>query len=173
MGTCAFGEHCYKQHVLPDVAVVHIQPGYAIQPREEASVPICEYFHRGKCTYGDSCNKSHDALPLYKKDLKKELLRSAATVAAGKKSAVVVGRRPQAASSKVQTELVRIVKNRTVRPATSMSPVQMGKSTGSSTKPRLATDEVRFRMKRNTWTPKQQTLKTKIKKKGFYWDICL
>jgi hypothetical protein len=93
LGTCAFGDECYKQHVLLDPtdswegawgedASAAIEPEQTQQP-----VPICEYFHRGKCTFGDNCVKSHDPLPLYKKDLKDVVLRTAAEVAAERKAA--------------------------------------------------------------------------------------
>jgi uncharacterized Fe-S cluster protein YjdI len=88
--------------------------------RPHKPVPICEYFHRGKCTFGDNCVKSHDPLPLYKKDLKDIVLRSTAEVAAKKKAAgqVVPTAAPAASnkSVKVKTEKVIIKYNRNVMP---------------------------------------------------------
>ena len=37
-------------------------------------VAICKFFNRGACAYGDKCNKAHEKLPLYKKDLTTEMI---------------------------------------------------------------------------------------------------
>jgi hypothetical protein len=84
-------------------------------------VPICEYFHRGKCTFGDNCVKSHDPLPLYKKDLKDVVLKTAAEAAAEKRAATqgasVGAAVATAGRTKVKTTLVKIVKNTNGRTA--------------------------------------------------------
>ena len=91
---------------------------------EKVSVPICEYFHRGKCTFGDNCVKSHDPLPLYKSDLKNVVLRTAAEVAAEKRAAGTLTEQvlSSAGGTKVKTELVKIVKNRTSVPTAAAPP---------------------------------------------------
>ena len=115
MGSCDFGDSCYKLHVMPDPSSsrpTHSTTDDDILLSEAEPVQICEYFHRGKCTYGDRCVKSHDPLPLYKKDLKDMVLRTAAEVAAEKKAAGAAAAAAAPDTSKVKTELVKIVKNR-------------------------------------------------------------
>ncbi len=79
--------------------------------RPHKPVPICEYFHRGKCTFGDNCVKSHDPLPLYKKDLKDIALRSAAEVAAKKKAAgqAVPTAAPAASNNSVKVKTEKVI----------------------------------------------------------------
>lgn len=137
-GSCAFGDECYKLHVLLPDADPEDEGGQEeaapVPEPEPQSVPVCEYFHRGKCTFGDNCVKSHDPLPLYKKDLKGVVLRTAAEVAAENKAA---GRASTSTTvvnsgSKVKTELVKIVKNRTVTPAAARQSVNYNNNNVSS-----------------------------------------
>jgi hypothetical protein len=101
---------------------------------DKAPVSICDFFHRGKCTFGDACLKSHDPLPLYKKDLRNVALRSAAEAAAEKKAAEAATKAASssnggAAGVKVKTEMVKIVKDRGVRPA---QPVRSSATNGTT-----------------------------------------
>jgi hypothetical protein len=43
-------------------------------------VQICVHFHEDRCKFGDRCVNSHQPLPLYKKDLQRMVLRSAAEI---------------------------------------------------------------------------------------------
>lgn len=95
-GKCDYGDGCYKQHILPPPGDFNNSkplpaplkkpfkkpPRLASAPvpkKEEEEeeweyVPICTFFNRGACAYGDKCTKAHEKLPLYKKDVAPDMM---------------------------------------------------------------------------------------------------